>query len=209
MFSTADALNLSSAPSATPFALPTPFLLSAYFNTSSTNHVGGLPFPGFVAYSTTSAIMFIGGVPYTVDSFADNPTGGIAVAIFDRTNVFFPGIYGVGFIQDPVADGAGVVGNFSTTLHDFSVDNLVATHFRSYNGAGFSAGPNFGSTIQPIVLRRGGQAYNLTLGNREEQFAQGAPRHGAGLIPIPEPATVLLGGTALLALLVLRRRVII
>ena len=197
VFSTDDALNLSSAPTATPFSSATPYTLVAVFDTTTTNLVGGLPFPGFVAYSPVSAIMTIGGVSYTVDSFNANPTGGIGISIFDASNIFNPGLYAVGFIQDPAADGSGVVGDFSSASPGFSVNNLVSTTFGGYNGAGFSSGPNFGAIVQPITLRRAGQQFNLTLGNRDEEFALDAPLNTAVLEEIPEPAALTLGGSAL------------
>lgn len=206
VFSTEDALNLSSAPSKTPFAAPTPYTLTALFDTSSTNYVGMLPFPGFVAYAPYLATMIIGGVEYTVDSFASNPTGGITVAIFDATNIFFPGIFGAGFIQDAVQDGSGVVGDFSTATPAFSVNSLTSTTFGGYNGAGFSSGPMMGSFSRPIVLRLAGEAYNLSIGDRIEMVANGAPLNTASLTAIPEPASFVLCVAGFAGFLALRRR---
>jgi hypothetical protein len=59
-FNTDDALDLASGTTPAHFAAVTPFTLVATFDTNSTNHVGMLPFPGFVAYSPMKAILMVG-----------------------------------------------------------------------------------------------------------------------------------------------------
>jgi hypothetical protein len=143
---------------------------------------------------------------FSVDSFADNAAGGIAVSIFDKSNIFEPHKYGVGFIQDPVQDWAGMVGDFTGASPDFSVTNLVSTTFTGYNGVGVSGGPFGTNFIRPITLRRAGDVFSLTLAGRIEEFADGAPLNTVVIQAIPEPATAALAGVALAVLFGLRRR---
>ena len=107
------------------FAPATPFELEASFDDSSPNLVAGLSIQGFIAHTPISARMTIGGIEYSVAAFPDDPTGGITIAIFDQTNPFVPGKYGVGFIVDPVLDGAGIIGRFGDATTNFTVDALV------------------------------------------------------------------------------------
>ena len=109
VFGTTDSISPEGGP-ITSFASPTPFTLTATFDTASTNYVSFLPpflQSGWVSYSPISAMLSAGGQVYSVDNFASNPASGIAVAIFDQNTIFEPGFYGVGFIQDPVADVQG------------------------------------------------------------------------------------------------------
>lgn len=173
---------------------PTPYTLRIRFDDGSPNLVGALPFPGFVAYTPIFARMRIGGQNFDVAGFPDDTAGGITVAIFDKSNIFTPGKYGVGFIVDPVADGAGIVGDFDGATPEFSVGNIVPTVFTGYNGAGVSAGIGCGigpvCTPAPISLTSsGGQAWSLQLGNRIEFTAAGAPLNTASIAAVPEPAT--------------------
>ena len=199
----------------TSFASPTPFTLTAIFDTNSTNYVSFLPpflRSGWVSYSPIAALLSVGGETYSVDSFASNPASGIAVAIFDRNTIFEPGFYGVGFIQDPVADGSGIVGDFAMANPDFTVSNLVSTTYSGYRGAGFSAGvhspPGSGPLVEarPITLRQGGNVFLLRLSDRTEEFSEGAPLHSVSLTAIPEPGTFLFASVALAGLVVFRSR---
>lgn len=214
VFGVTDSISPQGGP-ITNFANPVPFTLTATFDTTSTNYVTFLPpflQTGWAAYSPTSATLSTGGQVYSVDDFASNPTSGISVAIFDQNTIFEPGFYGVGFIQDPVADGSGIVGDFSSANPNFTVSNMVSTTFAGYRGAGFSAGihsmPGSGPLIEarPITLRQGGDVFLLRLGDRTEEFSQGAPLHTASLTAIPEPGTLMLAGVAFAGLFALRLR---
>jgi hypothetical protein len=130
-----------------------------------------------------------------MDIFAQNRPNGVAVSIFDPSNVFTPGRYAVGLFADPVADGAGFVGDFLSASPGFSVTSLRPTEFTGYQGAGFLAGVGcfFGPvcTPSPLLMRdTAGTAYGLQLASRTEEAADGAPLHTARLVAaVPEPAT--------------------
>lgn len=209
-FGSGDALGLASAPSPTPFAATTPFTLRASFDSSSPNLVAGLPFPGFAAYAPSSVTLTFGGTTYRVVGAAENPAAGVSVALFDPGNVFIPGRYAVGVIVDPVRDGAGIVGDWSSASPGYSVSSLVPTVWQDYNGAGFSSGVGCATggvcTVAPLVLSdAAGLVYGLTLGTREEEFSQGAPLHTARLAAVPLPGTLGLTAAAAAMLALVRR----
>lgn len=214
VFATTDSISEDGGP-ITTFASPTPFTFTAVFDTSSTNYVSFLPpflQSGWVSYSPISATLSVGGQTYSVDDFASNPASGIAVAIFDQNTIFEPGFYGIGFIQDPIADGSGIVGDFASASPNFTASNLVSTAFTGYRGAGFSAGihdpPGSGPLVEarPITLRQGGDVFLLRLSDRTEEFSDGAPLHTVSLAAIPEPGTLVLVSITFAGLLGLRLR---
>jgi hypothetical protein len=214
VFDMADSISPEGGP-ITNFTGPMPFTFTADFDTSSTDYVSFLPpflQPGWVSYSPTSATLSVGGQTYSVDNFASNAGGGVAVAIFDQNTIFEPGFYGIGFIQDPVADGSGIVGDFASASPNFTAADLLTTTFTGYRGAGFSAGvhdpPGSGPLVdpRPITLRQGSSVFQLRIGDRTEEYSEGAPLNSASLAAIPEPATVMLTGAALAALAFLRLR---
>jgi hypothetical protein len=214
VFDTADSISPNGGP-ITNFAGPTPFTFTATFDTDSTDYVSLLPpflQPGWVSYSPTSATLSVGSESYSVDDFASNPASGVAVAIFDQNTIFEPGFYGVGFIQDPIADGSGIVGDFASASPNFTASSLVSTTFAGYRGAGFSAGvhnpPGSGPLVEarPITLRQGSDVFQLRLGDRTEEFSDGAPLHSVSLTAVPEPGTLALAGVALAGLFVRRLR---
>ena len=214
-FSTANALNLSGAPTQN-FAAPTPFTLTALFDTASPNIVAPIGVPGFVAYSPLSAVLSIGGQDYNLTTYNQNPVSGLTVTIFDDTTPF--GLtpsgqnhYGVGLLANPLQDGAGFVGDWDSASPTFSATHLVSTEFTSYNGVGYGSGPldaNGNPTIVPISLSNSaGQAWLLTLGNYDEEFAQGAPLNTARITAVPEPGSLaLFAGLGLAGAGFLRRR---
>ena len=214
VFGTTDSISPAGGPT-TAFDSATPFTFTATFDTSSTNYVNLLPpflQAGWVSYSPTSATLSVGGQTYSVDDFASNPASGVAVAIFDQSTIFEPGFYGVGFIQDPVADGSGIVGDFAGASPNFTASSLVSTTFTGYRGAGFSAGihspPGSGPLVEarPITLRQGSDVFLLRLSDRTEEFGDGAPLHSVSLTAVPEPGTLGLASVALLGLLASRLR---
>lgn len=199
------------------FAAVTPFTINAWFDTSSPNLAppsppAPPPFAGFRAYDPTLATITIGGIVYTMETIGQNPTAGITVAIFDQ-NTFTPGRYGVGILQNPPADGAGIIGDFTGASPNFTAANIVPTVFTGYNGVGHGSGICLQGTggdcqlnaITPLVLHNGASTFNLTLGNYDEDYPEGA-LNTAELIATPEPATFGLAALALVTCGIVRRR---
>ena len=191
-FSSADSLNSLGA-ATDPFPNSTPFSATAFFDDSSPNLVSALPFPGFVAYSPTSATLTVGRDTFNFATSAQNPTQGVSVAIFDGTTPFGPpGHYAAGLVQNPVADGAGFVGDFLSASPTFSAAHLTPTNFTGYFGVGFGSGPETfqGSgvnTVVPIPLTDAqGHNFVLTLGNYDEQAAVGV-QNTANILAVPVP----------------------
>jgi hypothetical protein len=132
-----------------------PFTLTGVFNNSSPNLIAGLPFPlnlGWVDYAPSSVTLTVGGTTYSVATYdgSNLPTGGpgLTVAIFDDTTVFSPGPppfshFAAGFIQNPLADGAGIVGDWTDLSPGYTIPNLVTTTYPTsdFYGVGFSSGP--------------------------------------------------------------------
>lgn len=210
----------SDAQQPTNFDALTAFTLTALFDTSSPNLVMmGFP-PGFVAYAPSVANLTIGGNTYAMQSYSDTHPYGISVSIFDDTTPFNPGRYAAGFIQDPVADRAGMVADFLGAMLPFHASSLVSTEFTSYQGVGVQGGkctsncpgePPGGQPTHdftPIPLTLGGVDYLLALGNYEDQAADsdGGYVFTATLRAIPEPATPALFGIGLVALAWVVRR---
>lgn len=109
----------------------------------------------------------MGGQTYSLASYNDNPIAGIGVAIFDPSNFFNPGRYAVGFLQNPVQDGAGFISDFSSASPAFSTASQTGTVFMNYNGVGFGPGGN--GAVTPIPLfDSGNSVWLLTLKNYSE-----------------------------------------
>jgi len=195
-FNTADSLTpQGAAPS--NFTDPTPFIATALFDDSSPNLAAPVMVPGFVAYSPISATLIVGGQTFNVATYNQNPTQGITVAVFDDTTPFMPGHYATGFLQNPVADGAGFIGDWITSSPTFSATNLVPTVFTDYQGVGYGSGPDLHNgqppAVVPIPLTDAfGKSYSLTLGNYDEQFADGSIQNTGRLelAPVPEAPSV-------------------
>ncbi|WP_375427277.1 PEPxxWA-CTERM sorting domain-containing protein [uncultured Sphingomonas sp.] len=191
----------------------TRFDFTARFDTAGPNLVAALPFPGFVAYAPTSATISILGQNYRVIGATEDPAYGIGIALFDRSNVFFPGIYGVGFIANPSQDGAGIIGDFASASPGFSVANPTSTVFSDFAGAGYLAGIGCAPpdprpcTASPIALiGSGGASFGLGLVTGERV---GGLSHSASLTAVPEPGTwalLMLGFGAVGAVLRRQRR---
>ena len=221
-FTTLDALNPVGA-AATDFAGTTPFTATAQFDDASTNLVSSVkfppvppngPVPGFVAYSPISASLTVDGQTYNVETANQDPIQGVSVAVFDNTTPYMAGHYAIGFLQNPVADGAGFIGDWLSASPTFSATHLVPTTFTDYQGVGYGSGPDPHNGNPPAVVPipltdAAGKSYLLTLGNYDEN----APPVGTGtvntaslqaVVPEVSPLGFLALGLGLMA--VVRRR---
>ena len=223
-----DALNLASQANPTYFTGDTPLTIRAWFDTSSPNLAPPLPAPtpfaGFRAYSPSLATITIGNQTYTMDTFATNPTAGVTVAIFDQ-NSFTSGRYGIGILQQPPQDGAGIIGDFVGASPNFTVGTLTSTTlFTDYAGVGYGSGVCLQGTgancqqhaVTPFLLHdSANQTWALTLGNYDEAYEAGpdagtgrlsGPLNQAQLVATPEPSTLGVAGMALAVVFGLVRR---
>jgi hypothetical protein len=209
-FNTSESLNLATATSPTFFSASTPFTMRAFFDDSSPNVLPpAFPFLGFHAYVPSSATIEIGGTTYSIETAATNANAGVTVSIFDRTQIFNTGRYGIGLIANVVNDGAGIVGDFASASPDFTVDALTPVTFTDYYGVGHGSGPCISGRPPacphldtPWVLRDSSNtAWNLTLGNYEEDYPALHPGSGvtvvgplntASIMAVPEPDSVAL-----------------
>jgi hypothetical protein len=227
VFSTQNALNPAGDIDPTYFAEPTPFTITAWFDTSSANLAPTFPpapppFGGFRAYAPSKIMINIGGTDYEMESISTNPTAGAAVAIFDR-NSFEAPHYGVGILQQPPLDGGGIIGDFVGASPDYTAASIVPTVFTGYYGVGYGSGVcEVGSkpdactkyAVTPFVLHDSlDNIYALTLGNFDEDYPVAhhdgvpvGPLNTAELIATPEPGTFGLAGVALAMLLGAARR---
>ena len=208
-FSSADALSPVGG-STSYFADGTPFTFDAIFDDTTPNIAAPIGIPGFVSYSPSSAVLTVNGTKYNVATYDQDPVSGVTVTIFDQNTPFGPGHYAAGFLQSPLEDGSGVIGDWANASPNFLATNLVPTVFSDYFGAGFSPGPEDGVEIRPIpVTDFNGNAYLLGLGFRDEEYVDGAPLNTAQLIAVPEPGAVAFALTTVVmtgALVVRRRR---
>jgi len=225
-FNSTESLNLASASSRTFFSGTTPFTITAFFDDSSPNLLPpAFPFLGFHAYVPSLATIQIGGTTYTIETAATNAAAGVTVSIFDRSQIFNPGRYGVGLIANVLADGAGIVGDFTAAAPEFTVGALTPTTFTDYYGVGHGSGPCISGNPPacphldtPWVLRDiSNVAWNLTIGNYEEDYPALHPGSGVTVVgplntavitAVPEPATagLMLAGLAGIGTLVRARR---
>lgn len=171
------------------FTDPTPFIATALFSDTSPNLAAPVGVPGFVAYSPLSASLIVDGHTFNVATYNQSPTQGISVAVFDQSTPFGPGHYAVGFLQNPLADGAGFIGDFGSASPGFSATQLTSTVFTDYQGVGYGSGPGSPPAVVPIPLTDTGGSYFLTLGNYDEEFAQGGVQNTARIQAIPEASS--------------------
>lgn len=220
-FDSKDALNLKGA-AVSSFTGSVPFTATAFFDTASPNIAAPISVPGFVAYSPYAATLTVGGNTYNVQTYNQNPTTGVTVAIFDNTTPF--GIdpvtgadhYAIGLLQDPLADGAGFVGDWLSASTPFSATHLVATTMTDYIGVGYGSGyvtsrdamgNPLTNAIVPIPLTdAAGNVYSLTLGNYNAEAAS-SPLNTASIQATPEPgAFTLLASSLVGGMVFLRKR---
>jgi len=202
----------------------TPFIVQATFDDASPNLVAPTHLPGFVAYTPLQVTLSVLGQTYTVAPYDPATHTGVSVAIFDATSPFVPGHLGLGLIQDPLADGAGIVGDWLTASPPYSVSALTPTTLsaQAFFGVGFGSGPCISGcrtpaeqdAVTPIPLSLGGTPYALTLASYDltyapyidDPLAQGDPTDlvfSATLTAVPEPGTLSLAsaGVALAGLM--------
>ena len=197
-----------------------PFTLTGVFDTSTgPSLIAGLDAfhrismaAGWVDYAPLSVTLTVGGKTFSVATYDPSipMTGGpgLTVAIFGDTTVFSPPPppfthFAAGFIQNPIADGAGIVGDWTNLSPGYTIPNLVTTTYPAsdFYGVGFSSGPcsqGFGAggdclpgpprTIVPIPLDGGQFSLTLTsfydLNNPANNTDDMDPLHG---FPYPNP----------------------
>jgi hypothetical protein len=170
------------------------FTLTGIFDSSSPNLIAGLPFPvsaGWVDFAPLSVTLTVGGTTYNVATYDPSIPGtggpGLTVAIFDTTTIFGPGHYAAGFIQNPLADGAGIVGDFQSATPAYVAPNVVATTYSDYFGVGFGSGvcssPGSGVDCATTPIPLDGGLYELTLGTYDLEN----PSNGVPTFPVPTP----------------------
>lgn len=186
-----------------------PFTLTAVFNSS--NIVFNM-YPGFNAYGPSSVTLTVGGQVYSVETYGQSSTSGLTVALFDPT--YGAGHVAAGFLANPPHDGAGIIGDFTSSTPTLDLSNLA--QYPSYQwptsayfGVGFGSGPcpsGFDpasgacipstdmNTVVPIPLD--GDQYELTLGtydlNNPSNTIPVNPNFNlfsASLTSVPEPST--------------------
>ena len=224
-FNTSESLTLAGSSTRNFFTSATAFTIRTVFDDSTINLVPpAFPFLGFAAYIPSLATIEIAGTTYNIATAATNATAGVTVAIFDRSQIFNAGRYGVGLIANVLSDGAGIVGDFLTASPDFTVNALTPTTFTDYQGVGHSSGqcitgspPGCPKLDAPWVLRDANNvAFDLLLGNYEEDYPALHPGSGSTVVgplntaaitaaprAVPEPATlglVLVGLAGIVAL---------
>ena len=194
-FNGTDALNPANGVTDS-FPDATPFLVKAFFDDSSPNLAAPVGVAGFAAYSPTSATLTIGRDTFNFATYNQDPAHGVSVAIYDDTTPFEPGHYGVGLLQNPLADGAGFIGDWLSAAPTFSASHLVPTVFTKYQGVGYGAGPDPQHTGNPSAVPipltdAHGSPFVLTLGNYDEELSQGGVQNTAKIIalPVPEAST--------------------
>lgn len=184
-----------------------PFTLTALFDTS--NVVFSLP--GFTAYEPTSILLTVGGKSFSVETNSQSPTSGLTVAIFDSTGMFGPPFHvAAGFIANPAADGAGIVGDWTASSPSFTLPSLVSADYTTANyfGVGFGSGPcpmpppgpggacvPAGDVNTTVPIPLDGGLYALTLG----EYSLNSPSSGipvdqnpnlfSAQLTVPEPST--------------------
>ncbi|MEP6764186.1 MAG: PEP-CTERM sorting domain-containing protein, partial [Gemmatimonadaceae bacterium] len=211
-----DSRSFISGPGALAFGTASPFTLTALFNTTTPNLVAPIGIPGFVAYTPSSVQMSVGGRTYAVQPFDLLHPTGLAVAIFDGTTPFAPpGRYGVGFIQNPLADGAGIVADFlgASPAYVLGSTGVVPASYTGFSGVGVASGvctlgtPDncLANAVTPIPMTFANQPYFLTLGNYDQDPSPGFS-FSVSITAVPEPSTFVLLAAGMVAFAAFGRR---
>ncbi len=212
-----------------------PFTLTGVFDTSGPNLIAGLTPPflakGWVDYAPLSVTLTVGGKTFSVATYDPSIPGtggpGLTVAIFGDTTVFSPppppgspfSHFAAGFIQNPIADGAGIVGDWTDLSPGYTIPNLVTTTYPAsdFYGVGFGSGPcpmgNIGGVCIPtnmpppnavVPIPLDGGSLMLTLGtydlNNPTNFMTDpnngpypnpidSPNFFSAQLTVPEPST--------------------
>jgi PEP-CTERM motif len=212
-----------------------PFTLTGVFDTSGPNLIAGLMPPflakGWVDYAPLSVTLTVGGKTFSVATYDPSISGtggpGLTVAIFGDSTVFSPppppgspfSHFAAGFIQNPIADGAGIVGDWTDLSPGYTIPNLVTTAYPAsdFYGVGFGSGPcpmgNIGGVCIPtnnpppnavVPIPLDGGSFLLTLGtydlNNPTNFMTdpsngpypnpiNTPNFFSAQLTVPEPST--------------------
>ena len=187
----------------------TPFTVTADFNDATPNLVGFLPF-GFVAYIPSAITLSTGGHTYVIAPYNPVTHLGASVALFDTGQPFTPGHVAAGIIQDPAADGTGIVADFvpdgafsahGLTSHTFAVSDFFGVGFGSGVCLSACRTANEVDAVTPLPMTLSGLAANLTLPSLSETYvgfagdpaAEPGPttpyQWSASITAVPEPAT--------------------
>ena len=200
------------------FGALTAFTFTAVFDDEGTVWRAGppgSPLPGYAAYAFEEAFLTVNGVTYEVASYADDPVHGVAVALFDPSNVFNPGFYAAGFFGNPQGVGPGVIARFDGADSAFGATDPVGATLTDYLGYGAISGPTVDGgpgfrchdgqpelcTVVPILLRGpNGALYDLTLISAAYD-GTGAYAFAASLTAVPLPGGAALMGTGIALLI--------
>jgi hypothetical protein len=184
------------------------FTMTASFDSSAI----AFGIPGFFnAYVPQSITLSVGGTTYSVATISQSALQGFTVAIFE-TGAF--GHVGAGFLANPPADGAGIIGDFLASSPTITLPDLVSANYTAANyfGVGVASGPCPGANSNGACLPLGtpnnvvpipvdGGLYSLTLGNYSltnplYEHVPGIPPSTfnptpftATLTAVPEPST--------------------
>lgn len=162
----------------------------------------GAPLPGFAAYAFQNATLTIGGLTYDLASFANDPTGGAVLALFDPTNPFNPGFYAGGFINHPLIPSQGLMSRFQTAPAGFRAIDPTEGSYGGFQGFGTVSGRTTNGApgsvcftnpalcpVQPFSLSRGGDRFSLALASGAYD-SQGRFTFSASITSaVPEPST--------------------
>ena len=173
----------------------------------------GAVFPGHAASAFERASLTIGGAGYAAASSADDPSGGVAVALSRPLQPLRPGLPRRGLPRRAGGQGPGLVSRRNQASPAFSAAAPGAATFGDCVGYGAASGPNIaGGTGEPCqqgqpeqcATAPDGSAYALSLLSGACD-GDGSYAFAAEIAPIPLPGSAALllsalaGGAALRA----------
>lgn len=187
----------------------TPFSFEAIFRDAD-ELTGPVP-PGFSSFAPSAATLTLHSETYDVLTVGEDADSGVAVQLFDPSNVFNPGFWAAGFQANPLGSDTGIVARFGATSSDLGVEPgaLEATTYQDFLGAGYVSGtptppgpgftcwPGGGATcaVEPFRLTApDGGLFELAVASRPYDAEPGGLAFSAALAPVPLP-----GGLGLLA----------